>query len=113
MLLSESFHQSIVSCDDSIPVQVVQSGPAPGGEAASLLHLLALSHCSHLLQLACCCLMDVVADHAPQSCQMGEAMSSEPQSFHAFLLYLASVVADLQVSCRFLVPGFMICDLYT
>lgn len=40
--------------------------------------------------------MDLAVDHAPQSFQMGEAMSCEPQSFHAFLLYLASALADLQ-----------------
>ena len=96
MLLNKCLHESIKRCSGSTPCQGVQNDLAPGGEAASLLHPLMQSHCSHLLQLACCCLLDLAVDHAPQSFQMGEAMSFEPQSFHAFLLYLASVLADLR-----------------
>lgn len=76
-----------------------QSDPAPDGEAASLSHPLVLSPRLHLCQLACRFLLDLAVGPVPQSFQRDEAMSSEPQSFHVFLQYLASALADLQTLC--------------
>ena len=91
--VSTHVHQGFVRRRDSTPCQVEQSDPAPVGAVASLSHPLVLSRCP---QLACCLLMDLAVGPAPQNFQRDGAMSSELQSFHVFVLCLASWLADLQ-----------------